>query len=468
MQYRLPASTPAPTVTFLGATQSVTGSMHLVQAGDAKVLLDCGLSLGRTRSETRRRSGRFPFDPAGLDAVVLSHAHVDHCGNLPNLVRQGFSGPIYCTPPTRDLLAVLLTDSARLQEEDAAWLRFFGGEEDAQPLFGREHADRTLAQCVAVPYEVPYAAHPDVRLRFVDAGHVLGSAMVHLTLGGPGGECTVTYTGDLGRRGFHFLPDPRPVPAADLIISESTYGGRTHQPLDRLEELLAEAVARTAERGGKVFIPAFSLGRAQLVVHHLQKVMNEGRAPQLPIYVDSPLTADIAGVYQLHPDRVLPGAVPPPEGEAGPVRYVRGLEESRDLSTRREACVVVASGGMCEGGRILHHLRHNVDDPRNTIALVSYQAPGSLGRRLLEKGPTVRFAGRDWNKWADVVDLNGFSGHADRDDFRALLGPAAGRAGKVRLVHGEPEQADALAGTLRELGFADVDVPHAEDLVAVA
>jgi metallo-beta-lactamase family protein len=443
----------APRVTFWGAAQSVTGSMHLVEAAGRRVLLDCGLFRGR-RDEARRRNGRFPFDPATIDAVVLSHAHVDHCGNLPNLVRQGFAGPIYCTPATRDLTALMLADAARIQEDDAAVARVAGRNGDG-PLYTRTDAHRTVLQCVAVPYDAPRAVAPDVRLRFIDAGHILGSAVVELTFAAPGGDRRVVFTGDLGRRGLPFLPEPSAVPSADLLITESTYGGRVHDTVEVMAAKMGDVVRRTLARGGKVLIPAFSLGRTQVVVHYLRTWMRDGVLPRLPLFVDSPLAEDIAEVYHLYSDRLRPS-----DGPGAPeVEYIHTIEESRELSARREPFVVVASGGMCDGGRIMTYLRDHIDDPRTSIVLVSYQAEHSVGRQLLEKAPTVRFHGKTWNKWAEVVEMKGFSGHADHNDFLALLGGAAGRTRKVRLVHGEPEQAAALATGLRGAGFADVAAP---------
>jgi metallo-beta-lactamase family protein len=458
------AGPPAPTVTFWGAAQQVTGSMHLVEAAGHRILLDCGLFLG-SRSETYARNRAFPFRPAELDAVVLSHAHIDHCGNLPNLIRQGFTGPVFCTPATYDLLGLMLADSARIHEEDALVQRVLE-QSGQEALYTREDAARTLGQCVAVPYDRPHALNAYAELRFADAGHILGSAMVGLALDGGGREWSLTFTGDLGRRGQGFLREPAAVPRADLLICESTYAGRRHEPLTQTLAALADTVRRTVARGGKVFIPAFSLGRAQIVVHYLREGVRSGRLPRVPLFVDSPLAADIAEVYRRHPDCL---AGPP---EVGPtaeelVHYVRTREESREVSRQRDPCVVVASGGMCQGGRILHHLQHHIDDPRCTVVLVSYQALQSLGHRLLERGPTVRFLGRKWNKWAEVVELTGFSGHADHADFLAALAPLAGRTPKVRLVHGEPAQAEALARDLRERGFPDIAIPGRGESVAI-
>ncbi len=463
-------SSPNVLITFWGAAQSVTGSQHLVEAFGQRLLLDCGLVRGMTDS-AHLGSSPFPFWPREVDAVVLSHAHIDHCGNLPSLVRQGFSGPIYCTAATRDLLALMLANMARIQEEDAFVHRVIGRPETV-PYCTQDDVDQTVQQCVALPYDQPREIGPGIAVRLVDAGHILGSAMVALTFAREGRLHRLTFTGDLGRRGAPLLRDPAPVPAADLIISESTYGGRTLEPVASTVAAFQEVVRRTIERNGKVLIPAFSLGRTQMVVHVLQQGMSAGALPRVPILVDSPLAAAITAVYQQYgaggPEsalRRLPDATQFLDGPT--VRFVRSWEESKELSLGREPCVIIAPGGMCEGGRIVHHLKHYIDDPRCSVVLVNYQAPHTLGRRLLERGPTVRFHGRVWNKWADIVYLAGFSGHADREDLLALLGPAVGLNPKIRLVHGELEQAKALAEALRQQGITDVGIPARGEAVSL-
>jgi metallo-beta-lactamase family protein len=436
--------------------------MHLVEAAGRRILLDCGLVRGR-RDEARRNA-RFPFLPSEIDAVVLSHAHIGHCGNLPNMVSQGFTGPIYCTPATRDLTAVMLGDSARVHEREAAAAGVVHGAAAEPASLTRSDAQRVVEQCVAVPYETPHDITSDIQLRFLDAGHILGSAMAELTINGPTRTRRITFTGDLGRRGLPFLREPSVVPSADLLICESTYGGRVHEGMDGLAARLGEVVRRTLARGGKVLIPAFSLGRTQIVVHYLRRWMRDGVLPHAPLYVDSPTAADIAEVYDRYGDHFAADDC----DDLPPVTYVRTAEESNELSLDPDPYIVVASGGMCDRGRIMTYLRQYIDDPRTAIVLVSYQAPGTLGRQLLEKKPTVRFHGRNWNKWAEVVEANGFSGHADRNDFLALLGGSAGRTRQVRLVHGEPEQAAALARTLREHGFVNVEAPRLEETAEVA
>lgn len=450
-------------VTFLGAAQTVTGSMHLVEHRGHSYLLDCGLYLGAA-SHVLERNRQFPFDPRALRAVFLTHAHVDHCGNLPNLVRQGFTGPIYCTAATRDLLEVMLADSAKIQREEVVI------EEDTTgPLYSGTEVARTITQCRTVEYDVPLDVGEGLTVRLLDAGHLLGSAMVVLTCATSDGPRTVTFTGDLGRANLHYLPPPAALPASDLIISESTYGGRLHPPLETLAIAFRELVLRTADRKGKVFVPAFSLGRTQLVVHFLKLWMKQKLLPHLPIFVDSPLAAQIMPIYRKHTSLLTAEARAGLPAEDEPdLHFVTQSRESRQLDQEVGPFIVVASGGMCDAGRILGHLDKQIDDPRNSIVLVSYQAPGSLGSRLLQRGPTVKHRGRTWNKWADVTLLNGFSGHADQAEFLAAFTPVLADSPSIRLVHGELEQSNALADRLRAMGFGDVDVPRREDSLRIA
>ena len=457
-------------VTFWGAAHTVTGSMHLVEADGFRLLLDCGLFQGH-REEARQRNSRFPFAPARIDAVVLSHAHLDHCGALPSLVKHGFPGPIYCTPATRDLAAVMLADSAKIQEEDAAYLnRHRQGRPPVAPLYDRRDAHRTMSHFVPVPYGRLHDLGHGITVRLVDAGHLLGSAMVSLTIPAGGRQHTLTFTGDVGRRGQPILRDPAPVPPAELLICESTYGGKLHPPTEEQAEALGAVVRRTAERGGKLLIPAFALGRTQMIVYFLHQLIAAGRLPDLPIFVDSPLAADATEVYRLHPEcfdeeTALLLEEDPDLFGGRRIRYTRSVEESKEINGLRSPCVIIAASGMCEAGRILHHLRHGVEDERNTILIVGFQAPDTLGRRLVERRPVVRILDHDHKLRAEVVVMNGFSGHADRQDFHDYLSPLAGQVKKVRLVHGEVDRAEALAAELRAWGFADVAVPDRGDTV---
>src|SRR5262245_46479925 len=465
--------TTDPTLTFWGAAGGVTGSMHLLETGNYKILLDCGLHQGR-REEARQPNRHFPFHPHQIDAVIISHAHIDHRGNLATLIRQGFDRPIHRTPPTRDLLRVMLADSAKIQEEDAAHLNIARNyaEPWVQPLYTVNDVEKVFARLVSVPYGRDTDVTKSVQFRFIEAGHVLGSAMVSLTVAGHDRDRTLTFSGDMGRRGLPILKPTGAIPPADVLVCESTYGNRTHRSFPETVERLFAAIRDTVDREGKVLIPAFSLGRTQLIIHVLQQGLRERKIPQIPVYVDSPLAAEVAEVYRAHPNSLSPEiaqALREGHGLLGGdgVTYVRDFEQSTLLATQRGPGVIIASSGMCDAGRVQQHLKQLVDDPRCTIVLVSYQAQGTVGRKLLELKPTVRFQGRDWNKWIDVLHLDGFSGHADKNDFQAYLSPLAGKVGKVRLIHGEHEQADALAETLSEVGFDDVAVPSPGDRVTI-
>ncbi|MFO0930652.1 MAG: MBL fold metallo-hydrolase [Gemmataceae bacterium] len=455
-----------PTVTFFGAARTVTGSMHLVEACRQTLLLDCGLYQGNRR-DSLHRNREFPFRPKDVDAVILSHAHIDHCGNLPNLLQQGFTGPIYCTPATRALVAVMLGDAAKIQEEDAAYLNRHRekGEPKIEPLYEGRYVYRTLLRLQAVPYDTPVSVGRGLTATFVDAGHLLGAAMVSMRIDAIGGERRLTFTGDLGRPGLPILRDPAPVPVGDLILSESTYGGHRHEPVDETAERLGEVVRRTADRGGKLIIPAFSVGRTQTVVYFLHQLMDAGRLPDVPIFVDSPMAVRATEVYRAHPECFNPETAalvrdhPELFGEQR-VRYIEKQHESVALNDRPGPCVIISASGMCEGGRILHHLKHNLEDRRNTVLIVGFQAPDTLGRRLVEGRPEVRILGRTVPVKAAVVVLNGLSSHADHDDLLRALGPHVGATERVRLVHGEPERAERLADGLRGLGFVNVAVPE--------
>jgi metallo-beta-lactamase family protein len=462
-----------PTVTFWGATRSVTGSMHQLDACGQTLLLDCGLFQG-SRSESLRRNREFPIRPRDIDAVLLSHAHIDHCGNLPNLVKQGFAGPIYCTPATRALAGVMLGDAAKIHEEDAGYLnrKRPRGEPKIEPLYDGKDVYRTLLRLKAVPYGKPADVGRGLTARFVDAGHLLGSAMIHLSIEGKSVLRRLTFTGDLGRPGLPILRDPDPVPPADLVISESTYGGHTHEPVEETAERLGMVVRSTTERGGKVIIPAFSVGRTQTVIYFLHQLINAGRLRDLPIFVDSPMAVRATEVFRAHPECFNPQTLrlldehPELFGEQH-VRYVEKVHDSIALNSYREPCVIISASGMCEAGRVLHHLKHNIEDARNTILIVGYQAPDTLGRRLVERRPEVRILGRAWQVKAEVVVLNGLSSHADHGGLLAALAPLAGGTERVRLVHGEPERAAKLSDGLGGCGFTDVGIPERGESVGV-
>jgi metallo-beta-lactamase family protein len=456
------AQQPAePIVTFWGAARTVTGSMHRLDAGGHTVLLDCGLFQGR-RQESRERNEHFPFRPKDVDAVVLSHAHIDHCGNLPNLVRQGFAGPIYCTPVTRALAGVMLGDAAKIQEEDAAYLnrRREKGEPKVEPLYTGRDVYTTLLKLQAKEYEKSFEVVPGIEARFVEAGHLLGSAMVSVRVG----DRRLTFTGDLGRPHVPILRDPAAVPPCDLLLSESTYGGLYHEPVDETAERLGEVVRRTAGRRGKLVIPAFAVGRTQTIIYFLHQLQSTGKLADIPVFVDSPMAVKATEVFQAHPEvfdveaQQLVAAHPKVFG-GGWVRYVESVHESIALNNRPGPCVIVSASGMCESGRILHHLKHTIEDANNTVLIAGFQAEHTLGRRIVERRPEVRILGRAFKLKAEVVVLNGLSSHADHGELLRDLGPLAAAGTRVRLVHGEPDRAAALAEGLRGIGFTDVAIP---------
>ncbi len=455
-----------PTVTFWGAAQTVTGSMHHVSVGGKNILLDCGLYQGH-RAESFRRNREFPFRTKDLDAVILSHAHLDHCGNVPNLIRRGFAGPIYCTPATRALAGVMLGDSAKIQAEDAAYLnrKRASGEPKVEPLYDARDVYRTLHKLQSVNYGARVSIGKGIEATFTDAGHLLGSAMIHLRLTTATGERTITFTGDLGRAGLPILRDPGTVPPCDLLISESTYGGLTHEPVDETAEQLGEIVRRTAARGGKTIIPAFAVGRTQSIIYFLHELITAGKLPQLPIYVDSPMATRATEVFRAHPEcfddetRELLQQQPELFGDRY-VRYTETVNESISLNKKSEPCVIISASGMCEAGRVLHHLKNNLPHARNTILIAGYQAENTLGRRLVERRAEVRILGGVYPVKAEIVVLNGLSSHADHPDLLRMLGPLAKTTARVRLVHGDLERASALAEGLRGIGFADVGIPE--------
>lgn len=465
-------------IQFLGAAQTVTGSMHLVKTPEANVLLECGLFQGRRR-ESRERNESLPFRARDVDVCVLSHAHIDHCGLLPMLVKTGFHGPIYCTPATRDLCAAMLEDSAMIQAHDARYLnrkieREELDSEPIEPLYDLDDVVKTLGQMIGVPYHRRTPIAKGVELTFLDAGHVLGSAVVALDVDDVGAERRVVFTGDLGRSHMPILRDPEVPSGASFLISESTYGDRLHGPIERMDDELAETLTRTVDRGGKVIIPSFALERAQEVVYALKRLKRAGRMPEVPVYVDSPLTVKVTDIFKAHPDcydaetrRELAGADSPFEFEG--LTYVQSVEESKRITHSSDPCVVISASGMCESGRVLHHLKAGIGSPDNTVMIVGWQAQHTLGRRLVEGRMRVKIFGLERERRCDVKVLNGFSAHADKDDLVAFAEAVrdAGPLTRVALVHGDPVPQRSLKEALEERGFPDVRVPAFRDEIRV-
>jgi len=457
---------------FQGAARTVTGSMHMVSVNGRTILLDCGIYHGR-REEAWLRNSTFPFDPGSIHAVVLSHAHIDHSGNLPTLVRQGFSGPIYCTHATRSLCEVMLKDSAFIQEKDAEFIsrkHRAKGLPAVAPLYTQDDAEEALALFQGRAYGEGFPVGEGIECRFEDAGHILGSASVSLTLREGGTTVGLAYTGDLGRKHLPILRDPVFQDGQPrYLITESTYGGRFHRPVEEMGEQILGPLRRACERKGKVIIPAFSVGRTQEIVFMLHRLRAEGKIDHFPVFVDSPLSVNVTGVFRAHPECFDEETLAILRAHEDPfgfdtLTYIRTLEESKALNDRSGPFVVIAASGMCEAGRVVHHLANSVGDPRNMVLIVGYQAENTLGKKLVSGEPVVNIFGEPHEVKAEVVVLNSFSAHADRNELLTYLRQFDARAMKgVFVVHGDVDQAEQLGTGLREAGFQGVAIPARGD-----
>jgi metallo-beta-lactamase family protein len=441
-------------VTFWGAARTVTGSKHLLTGRSGAVLLDCGLFQGR-RAESEARNRALPFAPGAVDAVVLSHAHIDHSGALPLLCRRGFEGEIHATPATVDLCRAMLLDAAHIQAKDAEFLnrRSRGREKRAaEPLYGPEDVERSMTRFVPHRYGERFEPVEGVGVTLHDAGHILGSASVALEWREGGRSGTLVFSGDLGRPGRPILRDPEPLPRSDHLILEGTYGGKKHPDEMTLHAALEQVVRDALGRGGRVVIPAFAVGRTQEVVYALDRLYEAGRLPEVPIYIDSPLAADVQEIVRRHRevfDEETSAAIARGEDPLGMrrVELVRDAQDSMHLNDRPGTFITISASGMCEGGRVLHHLKHTIEDARHTIVIVGYQAEGTLGRRLVEGAEEVRIFGDLHTRRARVVVLNGFSAHADHDALVAQARSARPIRG-CAIVHADLERAEALRAAL--------------------
>lgn len=465
-------------VTFHGAARTVTGSMHIVRVGEVSILLDCGLFQGRRR-DSFERNRNLPFDPEEIDAVILSHAHIDHSGVLPVLVRGGFRGSVYTTPATRDLVAVMLEDSALIQASDARYVnkRIDRGElegDHVEPLYTSEDVVAILGQMIAIPYHRSIAVAEGVRVSFLDAGHVLGSAIVVLDLVEDGIERRLVFSGDLGRAGMPILRDPEIPDGAHMLILESTYGDRVHPTRAAMDDALGEIITRTVARGGKVVVPTFALERAQEVVMSLKALSAAGRIPRVPVYIDSPLTVKITEVFRMHPEcydaaaRAIVQRGDSPFDLPG-LRYVADVEESKSITSSPAPAIILAGSGMCESGRVLHHLRAIIGGAEHTIVIVGFQAEHTLGRRLVERRSSVRIFGVPRERVCDVAVLDGFSAHAGQDDLVAFVHAVRERGPleRVALVHGEIDAQRTLGALLEADGLSDVRIPTRGERVVI-
>jgi metallo-beta-lactamase family protein len=455
-------------ITFLGAAGEVTGSQHLIETADRRILLDCGLFQG-PRAESRRKNEQFHCRPAELDAVILSHAHIDHCGNLPGLYRAGFRGPVFCTHATADVAELMLLDAAKIQQEDVRYLarKLRSGHPPIEPLYGEEDVRGLMKKFEPLKYSEWHEVGHDVRIRFSDAGHILGSAITELHIRDAGEIKRLVFTGDIGRRNMPLLHDPQPVGGCDVLITESTYGNRVHPEADDIKTALVRIFREAIKLGGKVVIPSFALGRTQQLVYFLNELFNEGTLPHIPIFVDSPLANRITRVFRGHMNVLDHEVAATLQKDRDPfgfecLTYIATHDESMLLNKREGSFVVISASGMCESGRIVHHLKHSVSDERNTIVLIGYQAEYTLGRQIADRRPYVRIFDREFPLRAHVERLEGLSAHADVQDFKWWFEQLVNDEGIGRafLVHGEAAAATALAGVLKDLSNEPPVIPQ--------
>ncbi|HAF61010.1 MAG TPA: MBL fold metallo-hydrolase [Anaerolineaceae bacterium] len=460
---------------FNGAAQTVTGSQHLLEINGKKILLECGIYQGR-RKDFYSRNCCFSFDPGSVDALILSHAHIDHSGNLPNLVKQGYAGPIYATPPTCELADIMLQDSGHIYEEDAEYLnkkKRRRGEELIEPLYTKEDARQVKQYFQPVGYNQVFEPIPGVQARLLDAGHILGSAGVCLDIEEHGKTTRLWFSGDIGRPGLSLIRDPQLPQKVNYLIMECTYGDKAHSDPEEAFVELRDVVLRTVQRRGKIIIPAFSVGRTQEIVYNLNRMISAGDLPRIPVFVDSPLAINATEIFRHHPEyfddetHTFMETGNHPALTFDGLEYTRSVEESKAINYQPGPQVIIAASGMAEAGRILHHLKNNIEDERNTIVIVSWQAPYTLGRRIADREPKVRIFGEEYNLRAEVATIGGFSSHAGQNFLLDYAQSTQSSLQGLFLVHGDPDAATAFQQVLAEHHFSIVHYPQMGESVEI-
>lgn len=453
---------------FFGATRTTTGSMFLLEINQKRILFECGFFQGK-REESLERNRNFPFDPKTLDAVVLSHAHIDHIGNLPNLCRQGYHGNIYATFATRDLASIMLEDSAAIQRADAEFIskkRMRQNLPPVEPLYSATDAEKAVRQFITIGYDRPILIADGVTVTFHDAGHILGSAQVMFDIREAGRQIRYLFSGDVGRGNDDILRDPQPVQNVDILQVESTYGGRDHSERIDARAQVGTLVLETIKRSGKVIIPSFAVGRTQQIVYTLHQLTKEGLLPRLPIFVDSPLSVNATEVYRLHPECFNENIYKFLRERSNPfgmenLTYIREVAHSKKLNELKDPAIIISASGMAEAGRIRHHLINNLGDPNNLVLFIGYCAEHTLGARILAGDPVVNIFGEPHSVRARIASIDAFSGHADRSELKAYVKKLTGPLKKIFVVHGEESQALAFAQTLRQMKpSSQVEVPE--------
>jgi len=461
-------------ITFIGAVQTVTGSMHLLEVNDKRILLDCGLYQGK-RKIAYELNKNFPFDPAEIDILSLSHAHIDHSGNIPTLVKMGFKGKIFATSATVDLCEIMLLDSAHIQEKDVEFVnikREKQGKNLFEPLYTQNDAMRALEHFVPVPYEKKIELCSGVEITYHDAGHLLGSAVTTINITENGSKKRLVFTGDLGRKGMPILKDPTPIHNVDYLITESTYGDRIHSPEKDVKAHLADLIMKIALNRAKLIIPAFSVGRTQTIVYFLNQLYNEGRIPQVPVFVDSPLSTKATEIYSRHEDCFDAEALEMMMNGVSPftfktLEYIEDVEESKKLNRMDGPMVIITASGMCESGRILHHLANNIENRHNIILIIGFQAENTLGRKLVDGEKNVRIFGDEYRVMATVEVIDALSSHPDKNEFIEYFDNIETKLEGVFVVHGEVSQSEALAKTMESRYNCSTIVPSPGDTIEI-
>lgn len=456
-------------IAFHGAARTVTGSKHLLTLKSGlKVLLDCGMFQG-LGAETYEMNKDFGFDPSEVDILILSHAHVDHCGLIPKLVKEGFKGPAYCTPATYDLVEILLYDSAGIQEYETKRENRRRAEEHKpylEPLYRTDDVRRALELFHQVPYDKPTLIHPEVELTYTDAGHILGSAAVSLKLKDGDGETRLTFSGDVGQYNNLILRSPQPFPQADYVLIESTYGNSLHEDIAPSREAFLEHIRHTCmEKKGKLVIPSFSVGRTQQLLYDLNQMANNGKLAGVKVFLDSPLSIEATDITKKHPECFNKNVLKLMENDGDPfgfpgLNYIKTVDESKSLNFYKEPCIIISASGMADAGRVKHHIEHSIDDGRNTILMVGYCEPNSLGGRLLQHPEEVTIYGERYPVKAEIGEIRSLSAHGDYEDLRQFLACQDIRQiRKLFLVHGEYDVQQDFRNWLIKKGFADVEIP---------
>jgi len=458
-------------IKFCGGARTVTGSMHLVSTDRSNVLLDCGIFHGR-RDESYDVNSNFAFNPQDLNACIISHAHIDHCGNLPTLIKKGYKSHIFATPPTKELCHYMLPDSGYVHEEDIRYVNKINkrrGLPPRAPLYTRRDSEDALRYIRSVEYHRKFAVSKDIDLTFFEAGHILGSAVTILDIKTSRNKIRLAYAVDLGRYDMPLLRDPEIPKDIDYLILESTYGGRAHSSIREAEDKLTDAVNRTVKRGGKIIIPSFALERTQLIVFFISELIKRKKIKSIPIYVDSPLAVNLTKVFRQNweyfDDTTKEAFLR--EGDPlgyGNIKYITKVNDSKKLNNEKRPMIIISASGMCENGRILHHLKNNIESPHNTILVIGFMAKNTLGRRIVEKEETVKIFGQPHQLNAEVVTLNAFSSHADKNGLVQYAKGCGGKLKQVFIVHGEEEQSEILRTNIKKLNIK-TQIPAKDEIV---